>query len=152
MTRSYSDKFAIAAARHSSAARRGIFDTDIFLTAFVNAVFCFYAGGQSTEYCGRKPDALCQYMTTLPISWDMINAQASTLTVVIQSRTFRLPGETSDIYSLTYALFRKILHSQIVVGLSTRDGFPKNGVTRLNKVGGRLQPVQAKLLVDRSRV
>ena len=81
MTRSYSDKFAIAAARHSSAARRGIFDTDIFLTAFVNAVFCFYAGGQSTEYCGRKPDALCQYMATLPISWDMINAQASTLTV-----------------------------------------------------------------------
>ena len=90
-------KFSIAAARHSSAARQGMLDAGalaLVLTAFVNSDFPLSGlhdalGDGAPNTCGRKPDALCLYMSTLPISLDMINAQASTLTVLIQSRTFR---------------------------------------------------------------
>ena len=90
-------KFSIAAARHSSAARRDMLDAGalpLVLTTFVNSDFRLSGlhdalGDGAPNTCGRKPDALCLYMSTLPISLDMINAQASTLTVLIQSRTFR---------------------------------------------------------------
>ena len=86
-------KFSIAAARHSSAARRGMLDAGalaLVLTALVNSDFRLSGlhdalGDGAPNTCGRRPDALYLYMSTL----DMINAQASTFTVLIQSRTFR---------------------------------------------------------------
>ena len=133
-------KFSIAVARHSSVARRGMLKAGalaLVLTAFVNADFHLSGlhDAQAPNTYGRKPDALCLYMSTLPISLDTINARASALTLLIQRPTFRqawrdesfnnrrhlcsllvdgLQGtksETGDIYALTYAHCRKILLS-----------------------------------------
>jgi hypothetical protein len=125
-------------ARHSSVARRGMLKAGaltLVLTVFVNVDFHLSGlrDAQAPNTYGRKPDALGLYMSTLPISPDTINAQASTLALLIQRPSFRqawrdesfnnrrhpcsllvdgLQGtksETGDIYALTYALCRKTL-------------------------------------------
>ena len=133
-------KFSIVVARHSSVARRGMLKAGVLvlvLTAFASADFHLSGlhDALAPNTCGGKPDALCMYMSTLPISLDTINAQASTLALLIQRPTFRqawraesfnnrqrlcsllvdsllgTKSETDDIYALTYALCRKILFS-----------------------------------------
>ena len=86
-------KFSIVVARHSSVARRGMLKAGaltLVLTAFVNVNFHLSGlrDAQAPNTYGRKPDALGLYMSTLPISPDTINAQASTLALLIQRTSF----------------------------------------------------------------